>query len=106
MKFRRATPDDAESILRFWIESGASMSTTDEVGYVRRITDNPGAVLLLALSDGKIVGSLLGTFDGWRGNLYRLVVSPERRRQGIGRELVRQVEQIFRMGRKAHYGTR
>ncbi len=72
------------------------MSTTDEVGYVRRVTDNPGAVLLLALRDGKIVGSLLGTFDGWRGNLYRLVVSPEHRRQGIARELVRQVEQIFR----------
>jgi hypothetical protein len=72
------------------------MSTTDEVGYVRRVTENPAAVLLLALIDGKIAGSLLGTFDDWRGNLYRLVVSPEHRRQGIGRELVRQIEHVFR----------
>jgi len=72
------------------------MSATDEARSVRRVTENPAAVLLLAVLDGTIVGSLLGTFDGWRGNLYRLVVAPEHRRQGIGRQLVRQVEQIFR----------
>jgi ribosomal protein S18 acetylase RimI-like enzyme len=95
MEFRRAHPEDAESILRFWNDAGASMSTTDEVGSVRRVTENPAAVLLLAVMDDVIVGSLLGTFDGWRGNLYRLVVAPEHRRQGIGRQLVREVEQIF-----------
>jgi adenosylhomocysteine nucleosidase len=52
-------------------------------------------VLLLAILDDQIVGSLLATFDGWRGNLYRLVVAPECRRQGIGRRLVREVEKIF-----------
>jgi GNAT superfamily N-acetyltransferase len=92
---RRARPEDAESILRFWKDSGASRGTTDEAGYVRRVTENPAAVFLLALIDSKIVGSLLGTFDGWRGNMYRLVVAPEHRRQGIGRRLVRQVEQVF-----------
>jgi GNAT superfamily N-acetyltransferase len=71
------------------------MSTTDEPGYIRQVTENPAAVFVLALLDGQIVGSLLGTFDGWRGNMYRLVVHPEHRRQGIGRELVRRVEQVF-----------
>jgi hypothetical protein len=46
----------AELILRFWKESGASMSTTDEVGSVRRVTENPAAVFLLALMDGELVG--------------------------------------------------
>src|SRR5687768_14801445 len=93
--FRRATPDDSDSILRFWKNSGASMSTTDEEDHVRRVTVNPAAVFVLALMDGDIVGSLLGTFDGWRGNMYRLVVSPRCRRHGLGRQLVRHVEQIF-----------
>jgi GNAT superfamily N-acetyltransferase len=95
MEFRRATRSDAESILRFWKDSGASMSATDEVEYVRRLAENPGAVLLLAIVEGEIVGSLLGTFDGWRGNMYRLVVHPSRRRQGIARQLVRRVEEVF-----------
>jgi ribosomal protein S18 acetylase RimI-like enzyme len=101
MEFRRAAPDDAESILQFWRDSGASMSTTDEVEYLRRVTENPAAVFLIALVSGVIVGSLLGTFDGWRGNMYRLVVDPSHRRQGIGRELVRQVEHVF-----AEWGVR
>jgi GNAT superfamily N-acetyltransferase len=96
MEFRRATPDDAESILRLWKDSGASMLAIDEVEQVRRVVVNPAAVLLLAEAEQKIVGTLLGTFDGWRGNLYRLVVHPRWRRQGIGRELVRQVEHVFR----------
>jgi ribosomal protein S18 acetylase RimI-like enzyme len=95
MEFRRATRHDAELILRFWEESGASMGTTDELVSVCRITENPAGVFVLALMDGELVGSLLGTFDGWRGNMYRLVVSPSHRRHGIGRELVRQVEEVF-----------
>jgi GNAT superfamily N-acetyltransferase len=95
MEFRRATPDDAESIIRFWADSGASMRPADEVAQVRRVVVNPAAVLLLAEAENEIVGTLLGTFDGWRGNLYRLAVHPKRRRQGIGRELVRRIEDVF-----------
>ena len=100
MEFKRATPRDAESILRFWNDSAASMRSTDDVEYVRRATTNPAAVLLLAVED-EIIGSLLGTFDGWRGNMYRLVVHPQRRRQGVGRQLVRQMERVF-----AQWGVR
>ena len=71
------------------------MGVTDDVEYVRRVTLHTAAVLLLAEIESTIVGSLLGTFDGWRGNMYRLVVHPTHRRQGIGRQLVRQVEQLF-----------
>lgn len=95
MEIRTATPDDAERILRFWHESGASMGATDHVEHVRRVVANPAAVLILAVVDDEIIGTLLGAFDGWRGNMYRLVVHPSRRRQGIGRQLVRQVEQVF-----------
>lgn len=101
MEFLRARPDDAESILQFWKDAGASMSTTDEVEYVRLATQNPAAVFLLAVDGSRIVGSLLGTFDGWRGNMYRLVVAQARRRQGIATQLVREVEKVF-----AEWGVR
>jgi GNAT superfamily N-acetyltransferase len=95
VEFRAARPDDAERIIRFWHESGASMGATDDVEYVRRVAANPAAILLLAEAENEIIGTLLGAFDGWRGNLYRLVVRPDRRREGIGRQLVQRVERIF-----------
>jgi len=95
VEFRTAIQDDAERIVRFWHESGASMGVTDNVERVRRVLANPAAVLMLAVADGEIVGTLLGADDGWRGNMYRLVVHPSRRREGIARQLVRQVERVL-----------
>lgn len=71
------------------------MRATDGIDQVRRVMLNPLAVMLLATMDGAVVGTLLGTFDGWRGNMYRLVVHPNHRRRGIARQLVRRVEQVF-----------
>jgi GNAT superfamily N-acetyltransferase len=101
MEFRHATRDDAALILRFWTESGASIGVTDTVEQIQRVATNPAAVFLVAAFSGEIVGTLLGTYDGWRGNMYRLVVRPDHRRQGIGRELVRRVERVF-----AEWGVR
>ena len=50
------------------------------------------ADVLAAELDGRVIGSIIGTFDGWRGNIYRLAVHPAHRRQGIARALVVEVE--------------
>jgi ribosomal protein S18 acetylase RimI-like enzyme len=62
------------------------MGATDQVEDVRRVVANPAAALIVAVAEDEIIGTLLGAFDGWRGNMYRLVVHPSRRRQGIGRQ--------------------
>ena len=95
VNLRAATPDDAERIVRFWHDSGASMGPSDSVAFVRRAITNPAARLILAEAGDDLVGTLLGTFDGWRGNIYRLVVHPAWRRQGIARQLVKRIEQFF-----------
>ena len=95
LNLRAATPDDAERIVRFWHDSGASMGPGDSVESVRRVISHPAALMMLAESGDDLVGTLLGTFDGWRGNMYRLVVHPAWRRQGIARQLVKRIEQFF-----------
>ena len=51
--------------------------------------------------EGQIVGSIIGTFDGWRGNIYRMAVRPNYRRRGIARALVAEVEKrLVRQGAK------
>ena len=52
-----------------------------------------GTWLLAAEEDGRIVGTLIAAWDGWRGNLYRLAVLPDGRRRGIATALVRAGEE-------------
>lgn len=43
-----------------------------------------------------MIGSLIATWDGWRGSFYRLAVHPDRRRQGIATALLREGERRLR----------
>jgi ribosomal protein S18 acetylase RimI-like enzyme len=77
------------------------MLAIDGVDAVRLVVRHPTAALLVARIDGAIVGTMLGTFDGWRGHVYRLVVHPRTRRQGIGRTRSRDGEGLEGLGREA-----
>jgi ribosomal protein S18 acetylase RimI-like enzyme len=59
----------------------------------------PAALLLVAAIDNQIVGAVIGGWDGWRGNIYRLAVTPEHRRRGLARRLVTEISrELFAKG--------
>ena len=95
MKLRRATQHDADEIVALWKRAGATASVTDRPDDVRRAAARDEVAFVIALSDdgeARIIGSIIGTFDGWRGNIYRLAVDPAHRRRGVARALVAEVE--------------
>ena len=96
ISIRPAVPAEAESLLALWGAAGSSPSNTDVVEYVRAAIEWPGSSVLVAESGGRIVGSLMAMWDGWRGNMYRLAVLPEHRRAGIATALVREGERRLR----------
>jgi ribosomal protein S18 acetylase RimI-like enzyme len=89
MVIRPARPRDVEAVLAVWTRADAVPSATDDIDGVRALLAHDPGSLLVADLDGEIVGTLIAAWDGWRGNMYRLAVVPERRRDGIAGALAR-----------------
>jgi ribosomal protein S18 acetylase RimI-like enzyme len=93
---RTASVEDIAAVLDLWAAAGSAPSITDSSdGLSRLLAADPGA-LLVAEATGVVVGSLIAGWDGWRGSFYRLAVSPEHRRKGLGTMLLREGEQRLR----------
>ena len=97
MKIRAAAPSDVSAVIALWAESRSDhASVADRCEDVERIVAELPESLLVAEEDGEVIGVLIAAWDGWRGNMYRLAVRPERRRSGIGRALVQAGEESLR----------
>jgi ribosomal protein S18 acetylase RimI-like enzyme len=83
-------------VLALWRAAGGPASVTDTAEALARLLRRDEAGLLLAECEGILLGSLVATWDGWRGNFYRLAVLPERRREGIATALLREGERRLR----------
>jgi ribosomal protein S18 acetylase RimI-like enzyme len=101
LNVRNCRSEDLQTILALWRVAGVTASVTDTVIDLQRAIADSGAFVLAAEWGGQIIGSVIGSFDGWRGSVYRLAVHPGFRRQGVGRALVAEVEsRLIRQGAK------
>jgi ribosomal protein S18 acetylase RimI-like enzyme len=89
---RECRSEEVGAVLELWRQADATPGVTDNANDLRRTVVESQAHVLVAEAEGQVVGSIIGTFDGWRGNIYRLAVHPDHRRQGIARALVAEVE--------------
>lgn len=82
---RRCLEDDIESVLELWVAAGSTAGVTDTNDDLRVAIKSAASSVIVAVTGGTVAGSIIVTFEGWRGNLYRLAVHPDHQRRGIAR---------------------
>ncbi len=75
-----------------WQAAAQPTSTDSTEVLVSLVERHPGA-LIVAEVDGRIEGTVIAGWDGWRGSIYRLAVGPGQRRSGLGQALLRAAEE-------------
>lgn len=88
---RAARPSEVDEVLALWAAAydRTPSRAADEREAARRLADGGArGCLLVAEDSGRLVGTVIAGWDGWRGNLYRLAVAPAHRRREIARRLV------------------
>lgn len=81
--------DDIPALLELWSLAGSVPTPSDRGDSLAALVEHDPRALLVAESEGTLVGSLIAAWDGWRGNFHRLAVRPGYRRRGLATELVR-----------------
>jgi ribosomal protein S18 acetylase RimI-like enzyme len=96
LKVRCATSADVAAVLEFWeLAAENEDRPADSATAIERLIARDPEALLLVLDGDRIAGSLIVGWDGWRCHLYRLAVSPDYRRRGIGHALLEAAERRF-----------
>ncbi|GAA2849430.1 GNAT family acetyltransferase [Actinoplanes cyaneus] len=84
--------EDYDAVAAVWAAAGADVLPRAELE--PKLTRDP-ELFLVAAPEGIIAGTVLGTWDGRRGWIFRLAVDPAHRRKGIATSLVHELESRF-----------
>lgn len=87
---------DYREVLGLWKRSFNKIYPQDSRESLKKTLEMNPDSCLVAVSGGRIVGTILGTYDFRFGYLYRLAVDPGSRGSGAGPMLVREAEKALR----------
>ncbi len=91
-------PGDYQPVYDLWssIERGVHTGRSDTPAEIEKKISRDPDLFLIAECENKIIGSVIGGYDGRRGLIYHLAVDESFRGQGIGSRLMDEVESRLR----------
>lgn len=92
MKIRSFTEADEDAVINLWLQCGLTRPWNDAHKDIQRKLTTQAELFFVGELDGKIVATAMAGFDGHRGWVNYLAVDPAQQRAGLGRMLMRHVE--------------
>ncbi len=95
MKLREIILSDYQNLIPFWKENYFVTDMDNAERFKLFLEKNPHLSILIE-DNGQIKGTALGSFDGRRGYIQKVVTSKESREKGIGKQLVEELVKRLR----------
>jgi len=98
---RRYQDNDYPAVLSLWAEAELPYKPAgrDSRANLKSQSRQPQIFFLVAESEGKLIGTVVGTHDSRKGWINRLAVARNHRRQGLARRLIEEAERhLSRLG--------
>jgi ribosomal protein S18 acetylase RimI-like enzyme len=93
---REVRPEELDAIIRLWESIDRHTGLADRREYLETFHAFSPDLFLVAEAEGRIIGTIIGGWDGWRANIARLATDAGFRRKGIAEALVREIEKRLR----------
>jgi ribosomal protein S18 acetylase RimI-like enzyme len=85
---------DEAAVVAIWKESLPGTWEDPRLSIARKLCVQRD-LFLVAVDGESVVGTAMAGYEGHRGSVYYLAVHPSRRREGIGRALMKEVERAL-----------
>ncbi len=90
MHIRTISVNDNPKLTAFWKENYALYDMDNFEQFKLFLEKNPDLSIVME-DKGEIIGTALGSYDGRRGYIQKIVTNKKLRKQGIGKQLVEEV---------------
>lgn len=93
MNIRAYRPEDQAAVISLWQACGLLRPWNDPyLDIERKLTVQPELFLVGIDAEDSLIGSVMAGYDGHRGWVNYLAVTPDRRRSSLGRQLMHAAE--------------
>ena len=92
LRIREFRIEDYLVVRELWQAASLELRPGDEIEDIKLKLQRDPDLFLIAEQDNRIVGSVIGGWDGRRGWIYHLAVSPNYRRKKVGSGLIEELE--------------
>jgi len=95
MNIRAYDSKDEEAVVAFWKQCDLVAPWNDPHRDIKRKMSTSPELFLVGTISGQIVATIMGGYEGHRGSINYLAVSPEHQKKGLGKQMMDAIEPLL-----------